>query len=97
MPGAHANGTAVQVTWTRACLQARDLNVSCFLSASNRKRREEVYVDFITVDSAEDGTGAAPPEISNHIRVGLPLIEGLVLVDSLLVGAGIHENLPVYS
>jgi glutamate synthase domain-containing protein 2 len=32
--------------------------------------------DFITVDGAEGGTGAAPPELTDHI--GLPLEEGLV-------------------
>ena len=47
-------------------------------------------MDFITVDGAEGGTGAAPPEFSNHI--GLPLVEGLVLVDSLLTGANIRDK-----
>ena len=37
----------------------------------------EAAPDFITVDGAEGGTGAAPPEFSN--RVGMPLHEGLTI------------------
>lgn len=46
--------------------------------------------DFITVDGAEGGTGAAPPELSNS--VGLPLEEGLVTVRNMLVGAGLKDK-----
>ena len=40
--------------------------------------------DFITVDGAEGGTGAAPLELTDH--VGLPLEEGLVVVRNMLEG-----------
>jgi hypothetical protein len=33
-----------------------------------------VTPDFVTVDGAEGGTGAAPPEFSNS--VGMPMAEG---------------------
>lgn len=46
--------------------------------------------DFITVDGAEGGTGAAPPEFINS--VGLPLEEGLVLARNMLVGANLREK-----
>jgi len=46
--------------------------------------------DFITVDGAEGGTGAAPPELTNS--VGLPLEEGLVLVRNLLQGASLKDQ-----
>jgi glutamate synthase domain-containing protein 2 len=46
--------------------------------------------DFITVDGAEGGTGAAPPELTDSM--GLPLEEGLVLVHNLLVGSGLKEK-----
>jgi glutamate synthase domain-containing protein 2 len=46
--------------------------------------------DFITVDGAEGGTGAAPPEFSN--RVGMPLHEGLTVVKGMLRGAGLRSN-----
>ena len=42
--------------------------------------------DFIVVDGAEGGTGAAPLEFTDH--VGAPLQEGLLLVHNTLVGAG---------
>lgn len=47
--------------------------------------------DFIVVDGAEGGTGAAPLELSNH--VGMPLREGLIFVQNVLVGAGLREQL----
>jgi glutamate synthase domain-containing protein 2 len=46
--------------------------------------------DFITVDGAEGGTGAAPPELTNS--VGLPMEEGLVLVRNMLVGSGLKDK-----
>ena len=49
--------------------------------------------DFITVDGAEGGTGAAPPEFSNYI--GLPLEEGLVVVRNMLVGAGLKDKVKI--
>ena len=47
--------------------------------------------DFIVVDGAEGGTGAAPIEFVNH--VGTPLREGLRLVHSTLVGIGLREQI----
>ena len=49
-----------------------------------------VTPDFITVDGAEGGTGAAPPEFQDS--VGMPLAEGLRLVDSMLTGAGLRDR-----
>jgi glutamate synthase domain-containing protein 2 len=46
--------------------------------------------DFITVDGAEGGTGAAPAELSDS--VGQPLEEGLVLVRNLLIGCGLRNK-----
>jgi len=47
--------------------------------------------DFIVVDGAEGGTGAAPIEFVNH--VGTPLREGLRLVHNTLVGIGLREQI----
>ncbi|GAB5368010.1 hypothetical protein AAMO2058_001281000 [Amorphochlora amoebiformis] len=47
--------------------------------------------DFITVDGAEGGTGAAPYEFTNSI--GAPLREGLTAVHNLLRGAGIRNQI----
>ena len=47
--------------------------------------------DFIVVDGAEGGTGAAPIEFVDH--VGTPLREGLRLVHNTLVGTGLRERI----
>lgn len=49
-----------------------------------------ILLDFIVVDGAEGGTGAAPVELSN--RVGMPLREGLILVRNALAGAGLKDR-----
>lgn len=49
------------------------------------------HPDYIAVDGAEGGTGAAPLEFSN--RVGVPLLEGLVFVHNALVGAGLRRQI----
>lgn len=51
--------------------------------------------DFITVDGAEGGTGAAPLEFANS--VGTPLDEGLVFVDDVLRGFGLRDRIRVIS
>lgn len=47
--------------------------------------------DFIVVDGAEGGTGAAPLEFTDH--VGAPLQEGLLLVHNTLVGLNLRERI----
>jgi len=47
--------------------------------------------DFIVVDGAEGGTGAAPAEFLDH--VGMPLREGLVTVRNALVGTGLKNEI----
>ena len=49
--------------------------------------------DFIVVDGAEGGTGAAPLEFTDH--VGAPLQEGLRLVHNTLRGVGLRERIRV--
>jgi len=49
--------------------------------------------DFIVVDGAEGGTGAAPVEFANHL--GLPLREGLLFVHNALVGAGLRPHIRI--
>jgi glutamate synthase domain-containing protein 2 len=50
-----------------------------------------ILPDFIVVDGAEGGTGAAPLEFCDH--VGAPLQEGLLLVHNTLVGLGLRERI----
>ena len=47
--------------------------------------------DFIVVDGAEGGTGAAPLEFTDH--VGAPLQEGLMLVHNTLVGLNLRQKI----
>ena len=51
--------------------------------------------DFIVVDGAEGGTGAAPLEFTDH--VGAPLQEGLMLVHNTLVGANLRHRIKLGS
>ena len=52
-----------------------------------------ILPDFITVDGAEGGTGAAPVEYSN--RLGTPLNEALVFVDNCLRGIGVRGKIRI--
>lgn len=47
--------------------------------------------DFIVIDGAEGGTGAAPLEFTDH--VGMPLQEGLHLVHNTLRGLGLRQRI----
>ena len=50
-----------------------------------------IVPDFIVVDGAEGGTGAAPLEFTDH--VGAPLQEGLLLVHNTLVGLNLRDKI----
>ena len=54
---------------------------------------EGVTPDFIIVDGAEGGTGAAPVEFEDH--VGMPLTEGLMIVHNALVGTGLRDRIKI--
>jgi glutamate synthase domain-containing protein 2 len=49
--------------------------------------------DFITVDGAEGGTGAAPIEFSNHL--GMPLREALIFVNGSLTGFNLRDKIRI--
>ncbi len=53
----------------------------------------DLLPDFIVVDGAEGGTGAAPLEFADN--VGLPLREALLLVHNTLVGCGLREKIRI--
>ena len=53
----------------------------------------DITPDFIVVDGAEGGTGAAPVEFVDHM--GVPLKEALRLVHNALVGAGLRERVKI--
>ncbi|RZM22135.1 MAG: FMN-binding glutamate synthase family protein [Pedobacter sp.] len=52
-----------------------------------------IYVDFITVDGGEGGTGASPQEFSN--AVGMPLREGVAFVHDVLTGFDLKKHIKI--
>ncbi len=49
-----------------------------------------IHPDFLVVDGGEGGTGAAPLELSDW--VGMPLLDGLILMRNALVGSGLRDR-----
>nr|WP_037902594.1 FMN-binding glutamate synthase family protein [Streptomyces sp. NRRL S-350] len=64
-----------------------------FLAVCKAMLDEGVSPDFIVVDGAEGGTGAAPLEFADH--VGMPLTEGLMVVHNALVGTGLRDRIRI--
>ncbi len=62
-----------------------------FLSICKAMVQLNSYPDFIVIDGAEGGTGAAPPEFSNS--VGMPLLDALAFADDALRGFAIRDQL----
>lgn len=52
-----------------------------------------ILPDFIVVDGAEGGTGAAPAEFIDH--VGVPMHEALLLVHNTLVGLNLRDRIRI--
>jgi glutamate synthase domain-containing protein 2 len=66
-----------------------------FLAICKAMLETGILPDFITVDGAEGGTGAAPVEFSN--RLGVPCLEGTSFVHNCLVGSGLRDKIRVIS
>ena len=64
-----------------------------FSNVVDAMKKYDIYPDFITVDGAEGGTGAAPLEFSDY--VGVPLYEGLAFVHNTLQTAGIRNHIKI--
>ena len=64
-----------------------------FLGICKAMVKTGLLPDFITVDGAEGGTGAAPVEFTDNL--GLPLNEGLVFVHNCLVGIGVRSKVRI--
>ena len=64
-----------------------------FISICKAMVETKTYLDFITVDGGEGGTGAAPPEYSDH--VGMPLRDALAFVYDCLNGFGIKDQIKI--
>ncbi len=64
-----------------------------FMAIVKAMKAEDNYPDFIVVDGAEGGTGAAPVEFMDN--VGMPLLDGFLLVHNTLVAAGIRDKIKI--
>nr|WP_042390550.1 FMN-binding glutamate synthase family protein [Streptacidiphilus melanogenes] len=64
-----------------------------FLAVCKAMLEEGITPDFIIVDGAEGGTGAAPLEFADHM--GMPLTEGLMTVHNALVGVGVRDRIRI--
>ena len=56
-------------------------------------QESNILPDFIVVDGAEGGTGAAPAEFIDH--VGVPMHEALMLVHNTLVGLDLRDRIRI--
>ncbi|MEX0619206.1 MAG: FMN-binding glutamate synthase family protein [Pseudohongiellaceae bacterium] len=66
-----------------------------FMSIVKAMLETAILPDFITVDGAEGGTGAAPVEFSN--RLGIPCLEATYFINQVLIGAGIRKDIRIVS
>jgi glutamate synthase domain-containing protein 2 len=64
-----------------------------FMAMVKAMRETSIFPDFIVVDGAEGGTGAAPLEFTDHL--GMPMREGLLFVHNVLVGAGVRSQIKI--
>jgi glutamate synthase domain-containing protein 2 len=62
-----------------------------FMAICKAMNETGIYADFIVIDGAEGGTGAAPLEFVDHL--GTPLREGLTFARNCLIGAGLREKI----
>ena len=76
-------------TGFKLCVGAR----SQFLAVCKAMLAEDVTPDFIIVDGAEGGTGAAPLEFADNI--GMPLTDGLTTVHQALTGTGLRDRIRI--
>ena len=64
-----------------------------FIAIVKAMVQTSIYLDFITVDGSEGGTGAAPVEFTEHL--GSPLRDAVVFVDNTLIGAGLRDRVKI--
>ena len=66
-----------------------------FLAIIKAILETNILPDFITIDGAEGGTGAAPVEFSN--RLGTPCLESTYYINQILIGAGLRQHIGLIS
>jgi glutamate synthase domain-containing protein 2 len=71
----------------KLCL-GRDTEFAALVAEMNR---QSIYPDYISIDGAEGGTGAAPKSFMDD--VGVPLFEALPVVARILIDAGARSKM----
>lgn len=64
-----------------------------FMAICKAMKQTGITPDFISVDGAEGGTGAAPMEFTN--RIGAPGVDGLIFVHNCLQGFGLRKDIKI--
>jgi glutamate synthase domain-containing protein 2 len=54
-------------------------------------KKQSIFPDYITIDGAEGGTGAAPKSFMDDM--GVPIMKALPIVQNILVEEGIRDQL----
>ncbi len=84
----HADGKPIGF---KLCIGSR----SEFMAICKAMVETGITPDYIDVDGAEGGTGAAPPEFSDS--VGTPYRDALAFVDDVLQGFGLREEIKLFT
>ncbi|MBS0358249.1 MAG: FMN-binding glutamate synthase family protein [Proteobacteria bacterium] len=66
-----------------------------FMGICKAMLKTGIMPDFITVDGAEGGTGAAPVELVDHI--GMPINEGIAFADNCLIGVNLRDKIKLFA
>lgn len=62
-----------------------------FMAICKAMLKTKIYPDFITIDGAEGGTGAAPVEFTD--RLGMSCLDGLSYVHNTLIGINLRDKM----
>ncbi len=73
----------------KLCIGSKDE----FISLIQAFKDKDIFPDFITIDAAEGGSGAAPIEYSNHI--GMRGDDALLFVNETLINLGVREKMKI--
>lgn len=68
---------------------------SDFIDICQAMVKTGITPDYIAIDGAEGGTGAAPLEFSNYI--GMPGVDALIFAHNMLKGFGLRQKLKLFT
>jgi len=66
-------------------------NVQEFRELVHEMKKQNIFPDYISIDGAEGGTGAAPKSFMDDL--GIPIFKALPLVQEILKSAGVRDKL----